>query len=187
MTPIDFSVFFGYHDSSIAFADHREILLILEAERVLRRELCVATPDEMRRLIETGLDHLGVGSERLGNMYLAVLNNRFPPGAVEVRGSLFRPILTRHHENHIGCGISAADDDTLIVCADGGFEDGTTRFYRCRADQLFHVADLDGTTGSGKFYGTLTQLVVDPDFISAHASNPGKRPPRRWFSSAAVP
>lgn len=173
-SPIDFAVFFGYHDSSVAFADDREILLILEAERVLRRKHCVATPDEMRRLIEIGLDYLGIDSERLGDMYLAILNNRFPPGAFEVGGSLFRPILTRHHENHIGCGISAADDDTLIVCADGGSEDGTTRIYRCRGDQLCHLADLDGTTASGKFYGTLTQLVVDPSFISAHAFYPGK-------------
>lgn len=170
----DFAVFFGHHDSSVAFADQNEILLVLEAERIFRRKHCLATADEMKRLVEIGLEYLDISSESLGEMYLAILNNQFPPGEIEIDGSLFRPILTRHHENHIGCGISMADDDTLIVCADGGSEDGTTRIYRCKGEQLLHLADLGGTAANGKFYGTLTQLVVDPNFISAHAFYPGK-------------
>jgi carbamoyltransferase len=171
---IDFAVFFGHHDSSVAFADENEILLVLEAERIFRRKHCLATADEMKQLVEIGLKYLHIGSESLGTMYLAILNNQFPPGEIEITGSLFRPIMTRHHENHIGCGISNVDDDTLIVCADGGSEDGTTRLYRYKGEQLLHLADLGGTAASGKFYGTLTQLVVDPSFIAAHAFYPGK-------------
>jgi hypothetical protein len=96
---VDVSVFIGHHDSNVAFADEGEILLVLEAERVLGRKHCLASADEMQQLIKTGLDWLGITGGDIGEVYLAILNNQFPPGEIEIGRSRFRPVMTGHHES----------------------------------------------------------------------------------------
>lgn len=168
------SVYFGFHDSSVAVADAQRVLVHLESERYFRRKHHAASADEMIRLIMAALHFLDRDENDIGKLYVSMLNNQFPPGDLRIGRRTIRPVFTRHHECHIGTVLDHGSERAVIVCADGGSEDGTTRVYRQQGDTIECIDNLDGTPMTGKFYGTLTQLVIDPDFKKAHAFYPGK-------------
>lgn len=168
------SVYFGHHDSGVALCDDTQVLLHLEAERHFRRKHMRATADEMRELIHVGLTHLDMSINRFDTLYVASWNNQFPVGTVTIEGKRFQPILTGHHRNHIGTALLRPDESAVVVCADGGSEDGTTKVYLTHGGETTMLEDLDSTIMTGRFYGTITQMIVDPHFGRAHETSPGK-------------
>lgn len=168
------SVYFGFHDSSVAVADDERLLLHLESERYFRKKHHAASDREMVELVLAALAYLGRDEGDIKSLYVSMLNNQFPPGDIRIGRRTVRPIFTRHHECHIGTVLDHGADRAVIVCADGGSEDGTTRVYFQEGDTIECIDNLDGSAMTGKFYGTLTQLVINPDFKKAHAFYPGK-------------
>lgn len=169
------SVYYGIHDSCATFADHRRVLLHLEAERVTRRKHVCLNIEGMEQLILTGLSYIGSDVESIETLLVARLNDPLQSQKRSVGGRVFEVVSTNHHENHIGTILPALPGKALIVCADGGSEDGTTRLYLKSNDgQIQLLEDLDHTPLTGRFYGTLTQLVINADFMKAYAHYPGK-------------
>lgn len=172
------SIYFGFHDSNITISSKKEILLHLEAERVYRKKhVRLETKEEMEDLVVRGLSYLKVGIEDFETLYLARWNNKLLPdkeGLVELLGKRFRPIMTSHHENHIGTSYPARFNDSIIVCADGGSEDGTSKIYYKKDNKIELIENLDQTPMTGRFFGTLTQLVINPHCSTAHNTDAGK-------------
>jgi carbamoyltransferase len=169
------SVYYGEHDSCITFADEKEILLHLEAERYFRKKHIRVTPKQMEELVAVGLEYLGQSIENVEKVFLSPWGGEdFYLGKINFLGRSFTPIITSHHLSHIGAILPANMDDALIVCADGGSEDGSTKFYLKQLNELVCLADLDETILTGKFYGSLTQIIVNPNFYEAHSEAPGR-------------
>ncbi len=168
------SLYFGYHDSCITFADKTKILLHLEAERVFRKKHLRLTRKQMEHLVNVGLDYLNISINNIEKVYLAQWNNQFEEKFLNLLGRNFKPILTGHHANHIGTGMVAGFEDAVIVCADGGSEDGTTAIYLKKHNKITLLENLNNTILTGKFYGTLTQMIICPSFGRAHDTYPGK-------------
>ncbi len=168
------SVYFGYHDSCITFSTQGSILLHLEAERIFREKHIKVSESQMRQLIKIGLNHLQLDINDFNTLYLAQWNNRFIEEKVSICGKVFEPIITKHHENHIGTSYPSNFDNALIICADGGSEDGCTKFYLKTGSNLRLIADFSDEIITGRFYGTITQMIIDPDFSKAHKAYPGK-------------
>lgn len=84
------------------------------------------------------------------------------------------PVVTGHHANHIGTSMPGLSGRSLVLCADGGSEDGATSLYSVDQRGVERIAVLDRTFVTGRVYGTATQMTVQPDFITAHASDTGK-------------
>lgn len=167
------SIFFGYHDSSVTIADENEIILHLEAERVFRKKHMRLSSDQMLELINIALDHLLININDVNELYVASWNNQFNTVQVQINGKIFEPVITSHHLNHIG-SLKIDTNDCLIVCADGGSEDGTTKFYLKSGDNISLLKDFDNYLITGKFYGTITQIIIDPRMGRAHDTYPGK-------------
>ncbi len=168
------SIYFGYHDSCITFSNNNKIVLHLEAERVFRKKHLRLKKEQMEDLIKVGLDYLQISVNGIKKVYLAQWNNQFDNKKIVILGREFKPIITRHHENHIGTGLVSNFKDAVIVCADGGSEDGTTKIYIKKDKKITLLEDLNHTILTGKFYGTITQLIIAPSFGRAHDTNPGK-------------
>ena len=62
----------------------------------------------------------------------------------------------------------------VIYISDGGSEEGTTKVYYREGDKIWLAEDLNNTSCTGQFYGTMAQLILDPDFDRAHTSAVGK-------------
>ncbi len=168
------SIYFGYHDSCITFSDKNRIVLHLEAERVFRKKHLRLTKEQMENLIKIGLNYLGSSIKEIKKVYLARWNNQFEEKIIKILGRKFRPEITIHHANHIGTGLVSNFKEALIICADGGSEDGTTRVYLKKNKMITLLEDLNDTILTGKFYGTITQMIISPSFGRAHDTNPGK-------------
>ncbi len=169
------SVYFGFHDSCITISSDIEILLHLEAERVFgKKHMPINSQGMMVALIEIGLKYLSLNIGDIDKLYLAKWNNRFGETNVEILGKKFKPVMTRHHENHIGSSFPSRFKDSLIVCADGGSEDGTSKIYIKKGEAVEFLEDLDDTPMTGKFFGTLTQMIIWPTVGRAHNTYPGK-------------
>jgi len=146
----------------------------LEAEKVFRKKHLRLTSHQMEELVLVGLKYLGKEIDDVDTILLAKWNSQFPIDNFSLLGKKFNPIITSHHNNHIGTTYPANFENSLIVCADGGSEDGTTKFYLKKGNNINFLVDLDNTILTGKFYGTITQIVVNPDFIRAHDTYPGQ-------------
>lgn len=172
------SVYFGYHDSNVCFAGDGQIKLHLEAERVLRRKHArVQTRSEMDELIKAGLQYLGWQIEEVDVVLLGRWNNLYTPdasGKTVVVGRHFNPVLTSHHMNHVGTVLTGQFDESIVICADGGSEDGVSAVYHQKGFRVSKLEDLSATAATGRFYGTLTQLVVNPKCSAAHNHDAGK-------------
>lgn len=169
------SLYFGYHDSCVSVADDQGVLLHLEAERYFRKKHIHVTPEQMLELINYTLHYLNINVEDIKEVLLAKWNNQFTDSKIVINGKEFIPILTDHHENHIGTVFPIYNGDCLIVCADGGSEDGSTKFYhRGNNGQVKLIADYDDEVITGKFYGTVTQMIINPNVGRAHDTEPGK-------------
>ncbi|MDD2482840.1 MAG: carbamoyltransferase C-terminal domain-containing protein [Candidatus Shapirobacteria bacterium] len=168
------SVYFGYHDSSITFADDKEIILHLEAERYFRKKHIHLNKEQMFELINYSLHYLNIDIKQVKEVLVAKWNNQFNSNET-INGKNFNLIETGHHNNHIGTIFPIHKSDCLIVCADGGSEDGTTKFYyKDNNNNISLIADYDSEVITGKFYGTITQMVIDPNVGRAHDTYPGK-------------
>lgn len=168
------SIFFGFHDSCVTFASRERILLHLEGERVLRRKHARMLAQEMEELVQIGLDYLGASIQDVEELLLAEWFSNFSLSSVQLCGRTFVPLISSHHHNHIGCAISSGVDDFLASVADGGSEDGATKIYHWSQGKAHLLADFTDDIVTGKFYGTLTQIVVTPDYRLAHQDFPGK-------------
>lgn len=170
------SIFFGYHDSNVAIGDHERTLLHLEAERLLRRKHARASAEEMQLVVEAALRHVGASVADVTEVLLAEWASEFKLTGFELLGRDVTPVVTGHHANHIACAFGVGFERGVALCADGGSEDGLTSLYEVR-DQtlpLRRVACFDDSFVTGRTYGTVTQLVVQPSFLAAHATDAGK-------------
>ena len=168
-------MYFGYHDANITFSSNDEVLLYLEAERVLgKKHMTFKSPGGMIALIRYGLKHLSLTIDDIDLLYIAKWNNILGEHDVEMLGKRFEPIMTSHHQNHIGSSYPAGFKDALVVCADGGSEDGTSKLYFKKGNDVRMIEDLDDTPMTGKFFGTLTQMIIWPTMGRAHNTFPGK-------------
>ena len=176
MNSLSLSLFFGYHDSSISISDGHSILLHLEAERYFREKHCrIETLEKMELLVLGGLSYLNKEIDEIERLYISTLGNPLDTDKVKLLGKVFSPIITTHHNSHIGTTNHHGFDDAIIVVADGGSEDGSTKIYFQNIDnEIELVADLGETCANGKFYGSLTMLVIEPDFFKAHGWDSGK-------------
>jgi carbamoyltransferase len=178
MTKYLLSIYFGYHDSCITIADEHSIVLHLQAERVFGIKKMQTNIEQMIALINIGLKYLKIKIEDVEQVFLAKWNNLFTEiqgkNAIKINEKTFIPILTSHHYNHIGCGFASGFNNALIVCADGGSEDITSAIYLKKGHEVKLIEDLSESILTGRFYGSLTQLVIDPDFSKAHNEYPGK-------------
>jgi carbamoyltransferase len=174
-TSLSISAFHGIHDSCVTYADHQHIILHLEAERVTRRKHDALDAAGMEDLILKGLQYLELEPDSIEELLVAKLGDPLDGEKRVIGNREFAVIQTAHHANHMGTILPGLSLPALIVCADGGSEDGTTRLYSMdNVGQVSFLEDLDQTPLNGKFYGTLTQLLIDPDFLKAHAHYPGK-------------
>lgn len=168
------SVYFGYHDSCITIADKKEILLHLEAERYFRKKHIHVNQEQMLELINYSLEYLNIKIDQVKEILVAKWNNQFSSD-IKINGKKIKVIETRHHYNHIGTIFPVCNSDCLIICADGGSEDGTTKFYfKDKFGNISLVADYDNEVITGKFYGTITQMIIEPNVGRAHDTSPGK-------------
>lgn len=169
------AISFCNHDSNVAVANGESTLLHLEAERVLRRKHAGATSDEMDFVVETALHHVGATIDDVESVSLSKLRNRYGRQSPVICGRTFEEFeLTGHHRNHIGSANALGFDGGLVLCADGGSEDGETSLYDVDGQEVRLVANLDDTLVTGKSYGTATQMVLQPDVELAHNSDTGK-------------
>jgi carbamoyltransferase len=170
------SVYFGFHDSGISFAKGDQVVLHLEAERYFRRKhMRFNTREELFELVQAGMEYLGITIADVETLYLSKWHNLFEgESKVTIQNKVFEPVLTGHHCNHIGAVIPSGHKKMIVVCADGGSEDGCSKIYLLDNGELTILADLDETIMSGKFYGTLTQMIIDPHCSKAHNHYPGK-------------
>jgi carbamoyltransferase len=168
------SIYFGFHDSCITLADKEKILIHLEGERYFRKKHISTNAKEMDELVNVALKHIGVTINDIKELLLSSWFSKYDLKEVKILGRKFKPIITSHHKNHIGTVLPFGMEDFFAVVADGGSEDGTTKFYNYSNQQLELLADYDDSIITGKFFGTLTQLVIDPNHKLAHQSYPGK-------------
>ncbi len=169
------------HDSCVTIADEKRVLLHLEGERFFKtKHICVETPQKMDELVAGALDYLHLTIDNISEVLLAGFCNRYSLPHPKILGRTFTPIVTGHHDNHIGTAFPSGFDDAVIVCADGGSDDGpetpyvTTRIYLKQGSQITLLEDLDKTSMNGRFYGTAAQMVIHPNFETAHTNGVGK-------------
>lgn len=170
------SIYYGEHDSCVTFANQNEVLLHLEAERYFRIKHMRLNPSQMDKMIIVGLNFLGATAQNIDEIFLSKWGwyNDYSLDYVKIQGKNFLPSLTSHHLCHIGTILASNFDETLVICADGGSEDGTTKVYLKKPDKVLFLDDLGNTILTGRFYGTITQIVIDPNFDNAHVQCPGK-------------
>ena len=170
------SISFCYHDSAITIANHDEILIHLEAERFFRKKhFQIKEHCDLEKLVKAALDNIKCKIEDVNELLITKCKNIYKDKKnITILGKEFTPIITTHHQNHIGTMLPSNYKNAIIVCADGGSEDGTTKIYYKNEDKYTFLEDLDTTPMTGKFYGTITQMVIHPDFRLAHNTFPGK-------------
>lgn len=171
------SIYFGFHDSNITIASDKEILLHLEAERVFRKKhMKVESSKEMETLIKHGLDFLNLDISDIDKVYVGKWNNKFKEknGYIQLLSKKFKPNYTSHHFSHIGTAIPSGFSDFLVMCADGGSEDGVAKLYYYNKGKIEMIKNLDNEIATGRFYGTLTQIIVNPKCSQAHNFDAGK-------------
>lgn len=175
------SIAFCNHDSCVTIADGRRVLLHLEGERFFKKKhIRVETAEKMDQLVAGALAYLKLSINDIAEVLLASFCNRYPLPQARILGKTFTPIMTGHHDNHIGTAFPSGFEDAVIICADGGSDDGpgtpylTTRVYLKKGDQITLLEDLDHSSMNGRFYGTIAQMIIHPDFETAHNTGVGK-------------
>jgi len=175
------SIAFCMHDSCVTIADEKQILLHLEGERFFKtKHIRVETPEKMDELVAGALDYLHLGIDDISEVLLASFGNAYPVPETKILGRLFTPIMTGHHDNHIGTAFPSGFDDAIVVCADGGSDEGpdtpyiTTRIYLKKGNHISLLEDLDDSSMNGRFYGTAAQMIIHPNFEMAHTTCVGK-------------
>ncbi len=169
------SISFCYHDSAITFSDGKKILLHLEAERYFRiKHKRFKNLKEVDELVQIGLAELNWKIEEIDTVLLTRWNNLYESDNIVILGKKFKAILTNHHENHIGTSFPSGYRKCVILCSDGGSEDGYTKLYYKDGKKIWLVEDWDNLECTGKFYGTIAQMLIEPKGSIAHTSGVGK-------------
>jgi carbamoyltransferase len=169
------SMFFGEHDSNVTIATCSRVLIHLEAERLLGIKHVAATAEQMDEVVRCALGYIGADVEAVDEVLIARWRAKYDLARpVRIGRRAFTPVITGHHVNHVGTALPSGFNRCLVLCADGGSEDGTTSIYRYDHGQIERIAVLDDTFLTGRVYGTATQMTIQPDFITAHASDTGK-------------
>lgn len=169
------SVSFCFHDSSIAISDKKEILLEIEAERFFRKKhYRFHDLKEVDQIVSCALNELNITIDDISKLYVTNWNNLFEKDNVVVLGKKFDPIYTSHHANHIGTAFPSNFKKCVILCSDGGSEDGYTKLYYKNGTKIKLIEDLDNREFTGKFYGTVAQMLIEPKGSKAHTSGVGK-------------
>ena len=156
------SLSFCYHDSAVSIADEHEILLHLEAERLFRKKhICIETHEEVEQLVDAALKNIGATIDDVRELLITKWKNLYrKEKEINLLGKSFEPVITAHHQNHIGTMIPSGYNKAVVVCADGGSEDGTTKIYFKDENKYTLLEDLDDTPMTGKFYGSITQMAL---------------------------
>lgn len=169
------SISFCYHDSSITIADNKKILLHLEYERICRKKHArFKNTDEVEKLILQALQSLKISIDDISELLITKWNNLYGSDEVTILGRKFKAKLTGHHNNHIGTSYPSNFKKCVILCSDGGSEDGYTKLYYKKGNKVWLVEDLDDMPFTGKFYGTIAQMIIEPKGSKAHTSGVGK-------------
>ena len=173
------SISFCYHDSAITFSTDKEILLHIEAERYFReKHKRFKNLDEVDELVKYGLNELNWDINEINEKSDIVLHlgadNLYGSNNVKILGKNFKAILTSHHNNHIGTSFPSNYKKCVILCSDGGSEDGYTKVYYKNGKKIWLVSDWDNLECTGKFYGTIAQMLIEPKGSKAHTSGVGK-------------
>lgn len=169
------SIFFGAHDSNVTVASRRRVLVHLEAERLLGIKHVAATAGQMDDLVDAALRYVGAEPAAVDELLVAAWSAEYDLSRpIRIGRRSLRPVITGHHLNHLGTALPAGFERCLVLCADGGSEDGATSMYLWDSGRVDRIAVLDDTFLTGCVYGTATQLTVQPDCITAHASDTGK-------------
>lgn len=171
------SIYFGWHDSCVTFADRDKVLLHLEAERVYRRKhMCFTSAEEASDLVKVGLDYLERAPCEITEVLVSRWNgeDKVTDDTIQLCGRTFPVVHYGHHEAHIGTTLSSGFEQCLVLIADGGSEDGESSLYLKSRHRLHRLVDLSREIATGKYYGTLTQMIICPDFKKAHSAFPGK-------------
>lgn len=169
------SISFCFHDSCITLADEEEVLIHLEAERIFReKHKKFVNTKEVDYLVSIGLKYIGETIDNVDEVLVTEWQNLYHGNKAKILGKEFDIILTNHHENHIGVILPKKFEKCVIYISDGGSEEGTTKVYYREGDKIWLAEDLNNTSCTGQFYGTMAQLIIDPDFDRAHTSAVGK-------------
>lgn len=169
------SISFCFHDSCITLADEEKVLIHLEAERVFReKHKRFQNLQEVDYLVNIGLDYIGKTIEDVDEVLVTEWQNLYNDNRACILGREFKTVLTNHHENHIGVIIPKKFEKCVIFISDGGSEEGTTKVYYKEGNKIWLAEDLNNTNCTGQFYGTMAQLLLEPDFDRAHTSAVGK-------------
>ena len=169
------SISFCYHDSAVTLANEEEILLHLEAERVFReKHKRFNNIEEVDYLISKALKYINKTVDDITEVLVTEWENLYPKDYATILGKQFKYELTNHHNNHIGVVLPSNYEKCVIYVSDGGSESGTTKVYYKDNDKIYLKEDLDSADYTGMFYGTMAQLLLEPDFDKAHTSAVGK-------------
>ena len=174
---LELAIYDGHHDACVAIADENRVLISLEAERILRRKHAgFANHDEFEQVVAAALKAIGGSMASVAVVYLSAWRHLFADAtSLTVLGSDYPVIEIRHHAAHVASALPILGGEPgFVLCADGGSEDGFSRLYQVNEGSFELVADFDDRICSGLFYGTIAQLVIDPDFGRAHNEAPGK-------------
>src|SRR6266540_3431983 len=174
--PLILSVYHGYHDSAVTVATPDRVLVHLLAERHFGHKNLRLDAAGMDELVAAALQYVGADIAACGRLLLASWGSPHPTDAtaVTVGGRALSVTRTRHHRNHAYSSTVRPTDGSLVLCFDGGSEDGYATLYDVHNGTLANLDVLDDTLLTGKFYGTATQVVLQPQFIRAHAADTGK-------------
>ena len=124
------SISFCYHDSSVTFSTKKEILLHIEVEKFYnQKHKRFKNVSEVEEVVSQGLKELGLSIDDISEVLVTKWNNLYDGTDVTILGRRFNAILTGHHENHIGTAIPSNYKKCVILCSDGGSEDGYTKLY----------------------------------------------------------
>lgn len=169
------SISFCYHDSSITLADDKEILLHLEAERLYReKHKKFNNINEVDYTVSKALEAINKSIDDVTEVLVTEWENLYPSDYAIILGKKFKYELTNHHNNHIGAVLPSNYDKCVIYVSDGGSESGTTKVYYKDGKEIYLAENLDNSLYTGMFYGTMAQLLLEPDFDKAHTSAVGK-------------
>lgn len=169
------SISFCYHDSAITLSNGKEILLHLEAERYYKeKHKRFKNLEEVDRLVQVGLDELNWNINDVTDVLVTKWNNLYGSNEVTILNKKFVAKLTGHHDNHIGTSFPSEFKKCVILCSDGGSEDGYTKVYYKDGKKIKLVENWDDLECTGKFYGTIAQMLIEPKGSKAHTSGVGK-------------
>ncbi len=188
---------FNYHDSSVAFAIGKKVVLVLEAERVFRVKKKACSKEEMEYLVAYGLGILGKKSSDVDHWVMTTFNNPYLVEndfidfdkklikepfwkKIEIFGSINDVLIINHHLAHAGIYLATEYKSAIIISCDGGGDiDPRTRTNECLAifegdhDKISRKNIFLKSFISGKTYGVCCTFIYGSKLHEAN-SNEGK-------------